>query len=97
MLLNCYNSQEGEVLDPYGEWVPVEKTSDKDGADTRKFHASVAMVSTSSSTSETIAPPGTEVVEVKPVGVPDTDSVFPDPLLQVGSVPCFSVVLLAQR
>lgn len=77
------DSQEGEVLDPYGEWVPVEKAPDKDGADSRKFHPPVATVSTSVSANETLTAAATEAVEIKPVCVPDTDSVFPDPPLQV--------------
>eukprot|EP00066_Takifugu_rubripes_P015022 XP_011604288.1 PREDICTED: protein SON-like [Takifugu rubripes] len=77
-----HRKKEGEVLDPYGEWVPVEKTSDKDGADPRKFQASFATVSTSTSTNETMTAAVAEVVEIKPVCVADADSVFPDPILQ---------------
>lgn len=61
----------------------MEKTSDKDGADSRKFHASVAMASTVSSTNEAVTAAVSEAVEIKPICVADNDSVFPDPLLQV--------------
>lgn len=40
-------------------------------------------MSTSSSANETLTAAVTEAVEIKPVCVPDTDSVFPDPVLQV--------------
>lgn len=82
LFLTKIHFQEGETLDTYGEWVPIEN-ADKDIATSRKFQANIPAVIISSSSDETMTTAGvTENVE-KPIFVPANGSVFPDPLLQV--------------
>lgn len=81
LFLTKIHFQEGETLDAYGEWVPIE-TADTDIATSRKFQATIPVMITSLS-DETMTTAGvTENVE-KPIFVPDNGSIFPDQLLQV--------------
>ncbi|KAK5847955.1 hypothetical protein PBY51_017043 [Eleginops maclovinus] len=77
-----HRKKEGEGLGAYGEWVPVDKTSEKAAAASRKALATVPKATASPSSVDTAtAAESAEVVE-QSVCAPDTDSVFPDPLLQ---------------
>ncbi|XP_034720719.1 protein SON [Etheostoma cragini] len=77
-----HRKKEGEALGAYGEWVPVDKTSDKAAAASRKATTTVPIATATSSSGETKTAPGsTEDVE-QPVCAPDNDSVFPEPPLQ---------------
>lgn len=76
--------QEGEGLGAYGEWVPVDKTTEK-AAVTTKAQTNVlsaAPSSSSSSSSGETAAVLQEVIE-QPAFVTNSDKVFPDPQLQV--------------
>lgn len=75
--------QEGEGLGAYGEWVPVDKTTEK-AAVTTKAQTNVlsAAPSSSSSSSGETAAVLQEVIE-QPAFVTNSDKVFPDPQLQV--------------
>lgn len=75
--------QEGEGLGAYGEWVPVDKTTEK-AAVTTKTQTNVlsATPSSSSSSSGETAAVSQEVIE-QPAFVTNSDKVFPDPQLQV--------------
>ena len=65
----------------YGEWVPVDKTTDKATIPTRKALANVPIATSTLPSSDTAA--GTTLPHVEqPVLVTD-DSVFPDTPLQV--------------
>ncbi|XP_031158258.1 protein SON isoform X2 [Sander lucioperca] len=77
-----HRKKEGEALGAYGEWVPVDKTSDKAAAASRKAVTTVPTATATSSSGETKTAPGTTEVVEQPVCVLDNDSVFPDPLLQ---------------
>lgn len=92
----CYTVQEGEALGAYGEWVPVDKTSDKAAAASRKAVTTVPTATATSSSGETKTAPGTTEVVEQPVCVLDNDSVFPDPLLQVrsGFIPSMYYVIM---
>ncbi|XP_024917987.1 protein SON isoform X2 [Cynoglossus semilaevis] len=81
-----HRKKEGETLGAYGEWVPVDKTTDKASGGSKKpqGHTFVALAAALSSSGETAAAAAAEespdVVEPRPV--PVSDSVFPDPVLQ---------------
>lgn len=81
-----YTLQEGEALDAYGEWVPVDKTAVKAAATSRKVLATVPIVTAASSSNEMVAAAGLPEILEQPAFVPDADSVFPKPLLQVRSI-----------
>ncbi|XP_076580098.1 SON DNA and RNA binding protein b isoform X2 [Chaetodon auriga] len=76
-----HRKKEGEALGVYGEWVPVDKTTDKAAATSRKTLNTVPIVTTTSS-GETVTAAGLPEVVEQPAFVPDNDSVFPDPVLQ---------------
>ncbi|XP_071320672.1 protein SON [Trachinotus anak] len=76
-----HRKKEGEVLGAYGEWVPVDKTADKPTTASRKTLTTVPIVTSTSSSGETVAAGSPEAVD-QPAFVPVNDSVFPDPLLQ---------------
>ncbi|XP_027141865.1 protein SON isoform X3 [Larimichthys crocea] len=76
-----HRKKEGEALGVYGEWVPVDKTTDKAAAISRKALTTVPITTATSSSGETTAAGLPQIVK-QPAFVPD-DSVFPDPLLQV--------------
>ncbi|TKS74087.1 Protein SON [Collichthys lucidus] len=75
-----HRKKEGEALGVYGEWVPVDKTTDKAAAISRKALTTVPITTATSSSGETTAAGLPQIVKL-PAFVPD-DSVFPDPLLQ---------------
>ncbi|XP_041638277.1 protein SON isoform X2 [Cheilinus undulatus] len=76
-----HRKKEGETLGVYGEWVPVEKSSEKASAPSRKATAAVPIATTTSSV-EVATGAGLPEVEEQPAFVSDSDSVFPDPVLQ---------------
>lgn len=73
--------QEGEGLGAYGEWVPVDKTTEKAAVATKAQTNVLSAPPTSSSSGET-ATVVQEVIE-QPAFVTNSDKVFPDPQLQV--------------
>lgn len=73
--------QEGEGLGAYGEWVPVDKTTEKAAVTTKAQTNVLSATPTSSSSGETAAVLQ-EVIE-QPAFVTNNDKVFPDPQLQV--------------
>lgn len=76
-----HRKKEGEGLGVYGEWVPIDKTTEKASVSSRKAVTSVTMTTTSSSSSD----PAEAVVlpEAEQTGFhTDNDKVFPDPLVQ---------------
>lgn len=87
-----YALQEGEALDAYGEWVPVDKTAVKAAATSRKGPAPVPIATTTSSSNKTATTAGLPEVLQLPAFVPDADSVFPQPLLQVRSISTICVL-----
>ncbi|KAI4831620.1 hypothetical protein KUCAC02_001156 [Chaenocephalus aceratus] len=74
-----HRKKEGEGLGAYGEWVPVDKASEKAAAASRKALATVSKATASPSSSSADTATAAEAVEQS---VTDSDSVFPDPLLQ---------------
>lgn len=88
----CCAVQEGEALGAYGEWVPVDKTTDKAAAASRKALTTVPIATATSSSGETAPAPGLPEVVEQPAPVPDNDSVFPDPLAQVRGRSTYTVV-----
>ncbi|XP_051799261.1 protein SON [Acanthochromis polyacanthus] len=74
-----HRKKEGEGLGVYGEWVPIDKTTEKASVSSRKAVTNVTMTTTSSSSSD----PAEAVVlpEAEQTGF-TTDKVFPDPLVQ---------------
>ncbi len=79
-----FTLQEGEALGAYGEWVPVDKSAGKAAATSKKALTAVPMGTATSSSDETaIAAAGLPEVVEQPAFVPNNDSVFPDPRLQV--------------
>ncbi|XP_054479856.1 protein SON [Anoplopoma fimbria] len=84
-----HRKKEGDALGAYGEWVPVDKTSDKAGAAaaaaaaaSRKAATAVPTATALSSSGETMTAPALPEVVEQPESEPDNDSVFPDPVLQ---------------
>ncbi|XP_059183985.1 protein SON [Centropristis striata] len=77
-----HRKKEGETLGAYGEWVPVDKTSDKAAAASKKALTTVPIATATSSSGETATAPDVPEVVEQPAIVPDNDSVFPDPVLQ---------------
>uniref|UniRef100_UPI0037E71623 protein SON isoform X2 n=1 Tax=Semicossyphus pulcher TaxID=241346 RepID=UPI0037E71623 len=77
-----HRKKEGETLGAYGEWVPVDKTTEKAAAASRKALTTVPIATTTSSTGDTATAAGLPEVEDQPGFVADNDSVFPDPVLQ---------------
>lgn len=76
-----HRKKEGEGLGVYGEWVPIDKTTEKASVSSRKAVTNVTMTTTSSSSSD----PAEAVVlpEAEQTGFhTDNDKVFPDPLVQ---------------
>ncbi len=65
----------------YGEWVPVDKTSGKAAATSRKALTTSSIGTPTSLSDETTLTAGLPEVVDQPA--PDNDSVFPDPKLQV--------------
>ncbi|XP_008278015.1 protein SON [Stegastes partitus] len=76
-----HRKKEGEGLGAYGEWVPIDKTTDKAAVSSRKAVTSVPMTTATSSgdTAEGVGQP--EAAE-QPAFSTDSDKVFPDPLVQ---------------
>lgn len=74
-----HRKKEGEGLGVYGEWVPVDKTTDKAVVASRQCLTNVPMATTAPSSGDN---PGEAEVAEQPVFVPDNDNVFPDPVLQ---------------
>uniref|UniRef100_A0A3P8SL26 SON DNA binding protein n=1 Tax=Amphiprion percula TaxID=161767 RepID=A0A3P8SL26_AMPPE len=77
-----HRKKEGEGLGVYGEWVPIDKTTEKASVSSRKAVTSVTMTTTSSSSS---SDPAEAVVlpEAEQTGFnTDDDKVFPDALVQ---------------
>ncbi|XP_036947740.1 protein SON isoform X1 [Acanthopagrus latus] len=77
-----HRKKEGETLGAYGEWVPVDKAADKAAATSRKALTTVPIATATLSSGETVTAPRLPEVVVQPAFVPDTDNVFPDPVLQ---------------
>ncbi|XP_023141882.2 protein SON isoform X1 [Amphiprion ocellaris] len=77
-----HRKKEGEGLGVYGEWVPIDKTTEKASVSSRKAVTSVTMTTTSSSSSsdpaEAVVLPEAEQTEFNT----DDDKVFPDALVQ---------------
>ena len=89
----CYVVQEGEALGAYGEWVPVDKAADEAAAASRKALTTVPIATSTTSSSETATAAGLPGVVEQPVCVAESDSVFPDPPLQVRrSILCIYLV-----
>lgn len=82
----CYTIQEGETLGAYGEWVPVDKTAEKASAASRNALTPVPIATATSLSGEMVTAADLPEVVEQPVFVPDNDSVFPDPLVQVRSI-----------
>ncbi|XP_022615525.1 protein SON-like [Seriola dumerili] len=76
-----HRKKEGEAMGAYGEWVPVDKTTDKASTASRKTPTTVPIATATSSSGEPAAAGSPEAVE-QPAFVPAADSVFPDPLMQ---------------
>lgn len=74
--------QEGEGLGAYGEWVPVDKTTEKAAVTTKAQTNVLSAAPSSSSSSGETAAVLQEVIE-QPAFVTNSDKVFPDPQLQV--------------
>uniref|UniRef100_A0A1A7XTV9 SON DNA binding protein n=1 Tax=Iconisemion striatum TaxID=60296 RepID=A0A1A7XTV9_9TELE len=75
-----HRKKEGETLGAYGEWVPVDKTTEKTPATSKKSNApTVTPTPPSSEKPASVELP--DVIE-QPVLVTDSDSVFPDTRLQ---------------
>lgn len=81
-----YALQEGETQDAYGEWIPVDTTAAKAAATSRKGPVPVSIANATSSSNKPATTTGLPEVLHLPGFVPDADSVFPQPLLQVRSV-----------
>ncbi|XP_041822201.1 protein SON isoform X3 [Chelmon rostratus] len=77
-----HRKKEGEALGVYGEWVPVDKTTDKATATSRKTLNPVPLVTATSSSGEMLTAAGLPEVVEQSAFVPDNDSVFPDAVLQ---------------
>ncbi|CAI5637771.1 unnamed protein product [Oreochromis niloticus] len=75
-----HRKKEGEGLGAYGEWVPVDKTTEKAAVATKAQTNVLSAPPTSSSSGET-ATVVQEVIE-QPAFVTNSDKVFPDPQLQ---------------
>ncbi|KAM4602121.1 uncharacterized protein sonb [Polymixia lowei] len=77
-----HRKKEGETTGVYGEWVPVEKSTDKTkaAAVTSKAQATVPIATTASSPRETASAIRLPTVTEQPT--PATDSVFPELPLQ---------------
>lgn len=87
-----YALQEGEALDAYGEWVPVDKTAVKAAATSKKGPAPVPIATATSSSNKTATTTGLPEVLQLPAFLPDADSVFPQPLLQVRRISAIRVL-----
>ncbi|KAK1876738.1 Protein SON [Dissostichus eleginoides] len=77
-----HRKKEGEGLGAYGEWVPVDKASEKAAAASRKALTTVSKATASPSSSSADTATAGESAEAVEQSVTDSDSVFPDPLLQ---------------
>lgn len=77
-----HRKKEGEGLGAYGEWVPVDKASEKAAAASRKALTTVSKATASPSSSSANTATAAESAEAVEQSVTDSDSVFPDPLLQ---------------
>lgn len=77
-----HRKKEGEGLGAYGEWVPVDKASEKAAAASRKALTTVSKATASPSSSSADTATAAESAEAVEQSVTDSDSVFPDPLLQ---------------
>ncbi|XP_030605903.1 protein SON [Archocentrus centrarchus] len=75
-----HRKKEGEALGAYGEWVPVDKTTDKAAGSSAKPQTNVLPAAPSSASGDPAAglPEGGE----QPAFVTNSDKVFPDPQLQ---------------
>lgn len=74
-----HRKKEGEGVAAYGDWVPVEKTSDKAPAPAKKVVPNVPTAMSTVPSGETTSDSGLlDAAEQQPAPVPDSDSVFPE-------------------
>ncbi|XP_034533332.1 protein SON [Notolabrus celidotus] len=77
-----HRKKEGETLGAYGEWVPVDKSTEKPAAVSRKAPVPIATPTSSAGETVTVVAARLPEVEEQPAFVLDSDSVFPEPPLQ---------------